>query len=72
VLHRRGLSPTLNRNIAASSKPLLDREAPVPHAVVALPAVQVLAPGELARLAVYRAAVRAGFVTDWPGRRPRT
>ena len=40
--------------------------AAVLHGVGAPSPCQVLAPGELARLAAYRAAVRAGFYSDWP------
>jgi hypothetical protein len=39
---------------------------PVPYTVGAPSPRQVLAPGELARLVAYRAAVRAGFYSDWP------
>jgi hypothetical protein len=42
------------------------REAPVSHPVGTPSPQHVLGPDALARLAVYRAAVRAGFYSDWP------
>src|SRR5918911_431890 len=42
------------------------REAPAPQSIGTPSSQHALGPAELARLAVYRAAVRAGFYTDWP------
>jgi hypothetical protein len=39
---------------------------PAPTATVSPQRFEGLLPAELARLATYRAAVRAGFYTDWP------
>ena len=42
------------------------REAPVSHPVGTPRPQHGLGPDAVARLAVYRAAVRAGFYSDWP------
>ena len=45
-------------------------QEPLNHSPLVSPsvaaAIQGLTPTELARLVAYRAAVRAGFYTDWP------